>query len=133
MTSRRGDRGRGEGGQAAVELALVLPVLVLLLLGLVQVGSVLSSYLTLQIAASEGARVAITGAQDSAIVKRVDNVAADINPNDLTVTVSPSPPRKSGSDVTVAVTYQDPIIFGELASLWGTAIPMTAAVTMKME
>lgn len=121
------------GGQATVELALVLPVLVLLLVGLVQVGAALSAYLTLQTAAYEGARLAITGASDQAIVQRVDAVAGDISSQSLTVLVSPAPPRTANTDVTVSVSYPMPVLFGEVAALWGTSIPMTASTTMQME
>lgn len=120
-------------GQAAVELALVLPVLLLLLLGLVQVAAVFSAYLNLQMGASEGARVAITGASDSAIVQRVDTICQTLNQSSLTVSVSPSAPRSSGTDVTVTVNYTMPILFGYVSQLWGVSIPLTDSVTMQME
>ncbi len=53
MTDRRGDEG-----QAAVELALVLPLVALLLLALVQVGLVVRDQVLLTHAAREAAREA---------------------------------------------------------------------------
>ena len=116
-----------------VEFALILPVLVLLVLGLVQLGQVISLMLTLQIGASEGARVAITGATNTAITQQVDAVVNDVSASDLGVSVTPSTGRQSGQDVSVNVTYSDPILFGELATLWGASIPLSATVTMEMQ
>jgi len=130
---RRGPWAHREGGQAAVELALVLPALILVLVGLVQVGVALSAYLTLQTAAYEGARLATTGATTSAIVSRIDAVAADIPPSALNISVSPAPPLTYQSNVTVSVTYDLPVAFGAVAHLWGASIPLTASVTMEMD
>lgn len=125
--------GRSRNGQAVVEFSLILPVLVLLVLGLVQLGQVISLMLTLQIGASEGARVAITGATNTAITQQVDNVVNDVSPSDLGVSITPLSGRQSGQNVSVMVTYSDPILFGELASLWGASIPLSATVTMEMQ
>jgi Flp pilus assembly protein TadG len=70
--SRSGRKRRGERGQSLVELALTLPVLLLLLVGVVEVGNGLNAYLTVVDAAREGARYGITG--------RVDcDIAGDFN------------------------------------------------------
>jgi len=57
---RGGWRGRGscERGQATVELALVLPLLVLCVAGIVWVGNVVTTQVRLEHAAREGARAA---------------------------------------------------------------------------
>ncbi len=48
---------RGESGQSVLEFALVLPVLLLILLGIIQFGAVFNSLITLNAAAREGARL----------------------------------------------------------------------------
>jgi Flp pilus assembly protein TadG len=117
-----------------VELALVLPLLLLLVLGMVQVGAVLSAYLTLQAAAEEGARVGITGAPDSAIVARVEAVAADLNPSNLTVTVTPVPSaRTPGTLLTVEVTYTYPIRFTYLQPLFGRSFTLQSTFSSLMD
>ena len=57
----RGTRGRGERGQSMVELALPIPVLLLLLVGVVEVGNALNSYMTVVDAARDGARLGSRG------------------------------------------------------------------------
>jgi Flp pilus assembly protein TadG len=69
----RGERDGGERGQAAVELALVLPLLVLLLLAIVQVTLVARDQILVVHAARAGAReaaVSETPAQAPAAARR---------------------------------------------------------------
>ena len=54
--ARAGARARRHEGQAIVEFALVLPVLMLLIVGIVKVGIVFNNYLTLNDAVRAGAR-----------------------------------------------------------------------------
>lgn len=58
MVERREGRVRAERGAAAVEFALVVPLLVLLLFGIISYGVMLSFRQTLSQAATEGARAA---------------------------------------------------------------------------
>jgi len=58
------EAGRGQRGQAAVELALVLPLVLLLFLGLVQVGLVVRDDVLLVHAAREAARRAAVDRAD---------------------------------------------------------------------
>jgi hypothetical protein len=55
---------RGEGGAAAVELAILLPLLVTLLFGTVQLGLALEQRIQATNAAREAARVAAVGVPD---------------------------------------------------------------------
>lgn len=59
-------RRREDGGQATVELALVLPLVAVLLLALVQVGLVVHAHLLVVHAAREGARAAAVDPHPSA-------------------------------------------------------------------
>ena len=58
MPGREGRRRRTESGAAAVEFALVLPLLVVLVLGIISYGVMLSFRQTLSQATTEGARAA---------------------------------------------------------------------------
>lgn len=63
-------RRRGDDGSAVVEFAVVVPLLVLLLLAVVQVGLALHVRATLQSAAAEGARVAAVSGGDPGVARR---------------------------------------------------------------
>jgi Flp pilus assembly protein TadG len=113
MTRRRHiEKLRAERGQTAVEFALVAPVLILLLLGVVQMGIAFNNYVTVTDAARAGARKAIvarlSGLTTSDITQAVQSAASDLNQTKLGVTVAdPSDPTWStaGSTITVTVTY----------------------------
>ena len=105
MTPRRPARlrRRGTSGQAAVELALVLPVLALLVLALLQVALVVRDQVLVVHAAREAARAAAVepspGAPRSAAV-----AASSLDPDRLLVSVSPA--RATGATVAVTVSYR---------------------------
>jgi Flp pilus assembly pilin Flp len=53
--------GKGQDGAAAVEFALLLPLLVVLLFGLIQFGTAFNARIQATNAAREGARMAVVG------------------------------------------------------------------------
>ena len=63
---------RDDDGAAAVEFALVLPILVLLLFGIIQFGIVYDAQLTITHAAREGVRRAAVGGNLAAVQAVVD-------------------------------------------------------------
>jgi len=103
---------RGEHGQAVVEFALVVPLLIALLLGIVQAGVAFNHYVTVTDAARAAARRAITarisGLTVADITAAAQSAASDLDSTKLGVTVSdPTDPTfsTSGSTLTVTVTY----------------------------
>lgn len=101
---------RREDGQAAAEMALILPILAAILLGIAQFGIAFNNYITLTDATRAGARKAAVsrflddgGASAKATVV---SAASNLNSPPLVVTVSASPSwTVPGSDVTVTATY----------------------------
>ena len=132
---RSGVRGRArrtardEGGQALVEFALVIPVLMLILLGILKFGILYNNYLQLTDAVRSGARqmsiergqgdpcgdaagalIASANLGSGLTVKITDSNPADSA--DIYTFAAPSgpgvgtcPPIASGDAVTVAATY----------------------------
>ena len=111
-------RTRREGGQALVELALVLPIFLLLLLGIVQFGTVFRDYIALTDATRVGARQAsvarsIQPESDRVpnVIARVHKAAVNLDTNRMVVTVTPvmidgvTPGWEASGDVTVRATY----------------------------
>ena len=117
-----------------MELALILPVLVLLLLGVLQVGIVLEDYLQLQQAVEQGARAASLGKGDALIQQTVDQAAPSLSAQALTVTVTPTAAdRQSGTDVTVQGTYSIGISIPLLTPLLGGQVQISNQSVMRME
>jgi Flp pilus assembly protein TadG len=71
--SRRPEPRHTDRGSAAVELALVLPLLLLMLFGIIDFGRMLNTQITLTEAAREGARAAALGFDPGARVTRTAN------------------------------------------------------------
>ncbi|MBE0466414.1 MAG: pilus assembly protein [Candidatus Desulforudis sp.] len=64
---------KGQGGQSAVEFALILPVLILIVLGIIEFGWLLNSKITLTSASREGARVAIVTDDEDRVKTAIKN------------------------------------------------------------
>lgn len=64
---RRQRRPRARRGQATLEMALVLPVLAMLTMGIIEVGLLLNAYITVVNLGREGARIAVDGALNKEI------------------------------------------------------------------
>jgi Flp pilus assembly protein TadG len=98
---------KSERGQTMTELALVLPLLVVLLFGIVQFGIAFNNYITLTDAARAGARKAAVARGSSSAasdcVNEVRGAAGNLKSSDLAVTCSST--WQTGSDVTVTATY----------------------------
>jgi Flp pilus assembly protein TadG len=92
------------------ELALVLPILVAVMLGIVQFGIIFNNYVTMTDAARAGARKAAVSrfvADDGASAKAVVYAdATSLDSDQLDVAVDASPDwATAGGDVTVTASY----------------------------
>lgn len=81
-------RRRGPGrGQALVEFALVIPIFLLVLVAIFDLGRAVFAYSTLTNAAREGARIAIVNQYKPTIVARAKQQTAIVELNDPSVQV----------------------------------------------
>jgi uncharacterized membrane protein len=96
-------RRRSERGQATVELALVLPLVVVLLLVLVQGGVLARDQVLVTHAAREAARAAAVDADEKAIEKAARG-AGPLDDHRLGVDIGHR--GEPGSHVTVRITYR---------------------------
>lgn len=95
-------RANRDRGAAAVEFALVLPVLLLVLCGIVDFGRALHAQVVLTQAAREGARLAALGAPDT--VARTVDAAGALSGVEVGVTACPA--SLAAADAVATVTYQ---------------------------
>jgi Flp pilus assembly protein TadG len=94
---------RRDAGQAAVEVALLLPVVAVLLLAVVQAALVVRDQVLVVHAAREAARAAAVDPSPVA-PRRAALAAASLDPQRLAVTVAP--PAGAGDPVAVTVSYR---------------------------
>jgi hypothetical protein len=121
VINRKQRANNKQKGTVAVELAIVLPLFAILLLGVLEVGSIVHDYQVLQNAAREGARFSanpanqISGSQNAGAVLQTiqDRVVAYLQNEHITV---------AEGDVVVDQAY--PIQIGVL-TVMGTHITLT--------
>lgn len=114
---------RRERGQSTVELALTLPLLLLLICGMIEMGWLASTRLVLDNITREGVRAGIVATSTSAntadVIGRINEMKPDYLTDPLTITVTYSNPSNfRDGDITVVVTYDLP-----------TLTPLTAFLT----
>ena len=124
-------RAAGERGQDAVEFAIILLVLFLVLVGIFDMGRAVYSYSVLFNAAREGARYGVIHPTDSAgIEAQVRNLAVGLDPSALTVTSS----MPDSKDVRVQLSYQFTIVTPLIQSFFGSnPLTLVSESTMRIE
>lgn len=95
-----------EHGAVAVEFALLAPVLIMLLLGIMEFGRAYNAQVTLSSAAREGVRVMAIGNNPTAARAAAKNAATGLQPGltDASFTISPAS-CITGQQVTFKITY----------------------------
>lgn len=122
---------RGQRGSSAVELALLLPIALLMLLAFVQVGVLAKDQLLLTQASRAGAREASVQLSEDAVADAVRAAAAGLDADRLVVDVVWAGER--GSPVTVSVSY-DVVVASALAGwLLPESVTLRASATMRQE
>jgi Flp pilus assembly protein TadG len=133
--TRRQPAGDRQSGAAAVELALVLPILLVLVFGIVDFGRAYNAQISLTQAAREGARVRALGADAAATTTRVQLAAGFLPAASVSVGVGTAcPANPSATDVatvtaTYTFTYATPI--GALAGFAAGPLTLTGTGVMR--
>lgn len=122
-------RRRGDGGQASVELALVLPLVIVVLLAVVQVALIVRDQILVVHAAREAAReAAVDPAADAPA--RAARDSSTLAGSRLTVTSSGR--GAAGSRVRVDVAYRAPTEVPVVGAALGD-VTLRASATMRVE
>ena len=122
-------RAREDGGQASVELALVLPLVMILLLAVVQLGLLVRDQILVVHAAREAAReAAVDPAADAP--RRAAVASSTLSDSRLTVTSTGR--GAPGSRVRVEVSYRASTAVPLLGAAVGD-LTLRASATMRVE
>lgn len=129
-----GRRLRSSDGQTLVEFAIVIPLVMLLLVGIFQLGRAYAESIQVTNAAKEGARRATISRNLPDGVNRVVTSAKSstwsLDRSQMNVTVDQASPWTGGQNVTVSVTYPYRIDILGIVVASGT---LSAASTARVE
>jgi len=129
---------KNEKGQSLVEFAILLPVLLLLIMGILEFGLMLNSYLTINNSAREGARLGVVvGSKlgsDTEISDLIKKISPNLNREDLTINIMPSlAGRKSGGTISVEVKYNYKLTIPIISNILGNVMVLKAQTSMRIE
>ena len=124
-------KDRGECGSAAVEFALVLPLVLLMALALVQVGLLVKDQIVVEEAARAGARQAAVTTDDQETRDAVVAAAVSLDAEELDVSVDRE--DGAGSAVTVTVVYHAAIDIPLVSWLFPNSVDISGVATMRQE
>jgi Flp pilus assembly protein TadG len=112
-------------------MAMMVPVLIFILVAIVEVGRMMTTFLTVEHVTREALRLGITGATDTQIQSRVTTLVPSLSSANMTVTITPAGTRASGTDLTVNITYNYQLL--PLFHFLGTSVPLQGSLTARME
>ncbi len=117
--SRQPSTGRGQEGQSLVELALFFPALLLIMVGMLDLGRSFHVYTTVVNAAREGARYAALNPTDywgiqNAVIQEAEGSNIDLQTSSIIVEWPNG--FGAGKPVKVTVTFQFNLITGIVVS-----------------
>jgi Flp pilus assembly protein TadG len=124
-------RRTGERASAAVEFALVLPLLLAMALALLQVGLYVKDRLVLEGVARAGARHGAVSTDDAEVRQKAIVSAASLDPDLLEITVQRE--GGAGDSVTVTVVYHAPIVVPLVEWLFPSVVDLAATAVMRQE
>jgi Flp pilus assembly protein TadG len=123
---------KSQKGQSLVEFALVLPLLVLLLFGIIDFARIFHAYLTLDHAGREAARIASIGKNDTEVRQAAVDDAVSIGLTEGRVGVSPTGTRTSGTKVSITITYPIDFLTPVIGEIVGS-ITLSDTTVMRVE
>ena len=124
----------GKKGQAVVETALILPIIVVILMGIIDFGLLFSNYLVLANASRDGARSAAIGYSDQDVMTTVFNITSTMDQSKMTVNIYPAQSlRKKGEEVTVTVEYDNVLLTPIIGAIVPNPVHLRAKTVMRVE
>jgi Flp pilus assembly protein TadG len=130
----RKERIYGQKGQAIVETALILPIIILILTGIIDFGLLFNNYLVITNASREAVRNAAIGATDSEIQSLVVNMTTSLDASKLSTTIYPSQAlRKKGDEVVVTIEYDNALFTPIISAIIPNPMHLKAKTIMRME
>lgn len=123
---------RRQHGQALVEMAIILPLLLMLLFGIIEFGRVFNAQLVMSQASREGARTAAVGSSDAEVIDAVRNTSV-YEDTELTIEITPSGDRERGIPVEVTVSYDVDLFAPVITEIASDPFTVSSSTVMRVE
>lgn len=121
-------------GQSLVEMAIILPILLTLFMGMVEFGRIFSSYLVMENLSRSATRFGVVGHTDQEIRDLITAENPILNSDRLVIDISPSDSmRNRGYPLTVSMDYTIDIITPIMSDLLPNPFPLATSCTMMAE
>ncbi|PKM90768.1 MAG: pilus assembly protein TadE [Firmicutes bacterium HGW-Firmicutes-12] len=125
---------REKKGQALIEFAFVIPILLLLLFGIVEFSRIFGAELVVTYSAREGARTGAVGGTDEVIRSQVQNAAVNLDPAGLVIVINPiETERTRGQQLSVEVSYPVTIVVPLISIITGDTVMVGSTCVMRIE
>ncbi|MGB3367148.1 MAG: TadE/TadG family type IV pilus assembly protein [Acidaminobacteraceae bacterium] len=128
------NRIKNKKGQSIVEMALILPIIMLLFMGILDFGRIMNSQIQISSASRSGARLAAIGKSDSDIINMISISTNTLKPANLIVTITPNQAARSSEDiVTVLVEYDIQVLTPGVSLITGNPYRLSSDTSMIVE
>lgn len=125
---------KNKKGQAMVEIAIIIPILIIILMTIFEFGRIFNTYLIMTHASREGARSAALGCNDTEVSQAVNNSVAYLDASNLTISITPTKSsRTRGSNVTVNLKYDLDIIVPVIDKILPDPFNIESQTSMRVE
>jgi len=123
-----------KSGQSIVETALILPIIVVILAGIVDFGLMFNSYLVISNASREAARSAAVGGTDTSINVSINSLTSTLSSASLKKNIYPAEAlRKKGDEVVVTIEYDYKLITPILSAVVPNPVHLKSKTAMRVE
>lgn len=125
---------KNEKGQSIVELAILIPFLLIMLMGIFEFGRIMNTQLVITYASREGVRSASVGASDEEIVEIINKSLSSLNSSCVNISITPDKiSRTRGTAVSVKVEYDVDIIVPIIENIIPNPLHLEAETFMRVE
>lgn len=121
---------RGQRGQAIVETAMVLPVVVILMFGMLDAGRIFHAWIITTNAAREGARAAAAQHDEPVVLARVDAAMGGITGYEV---ATDNIGGETGTSVSVSVSHVVEMVTPLIGAIVGERVTVQASAVMRLE
>lgn len=124
----------GRKGQALVEMALITPIILLIIMGIIDFGIMFNNYSIISNAAREGARFGVVGYNDLEINDIINDITTTLDNENLVIEITPGEAfRIRGVELLVKIDYEIEPITPLISAILPDPFTISSKTAMRIE